>query len=163
MILPGKEATSLYVAEHCLQTIAWIGQPFGLWLQTLESEKRAQTLRDFLGNPLTLTRGLEAIGAIGLPEGENMLLPWLIRENREEQTAAADALLRCSPLPLQEKTKTVIQKIMGNQALSDEALFSLSLLLDANSAPPIELDSAEVERRRRWFKRRWRTPTLKSD
>lgn len=155
-LLSGIHQDSLYMQEHCLQTMAWLGEPFGRWIQRTEID-RTDFLKAFIQPPPTRTRRMEAVGAIGLPEGEALLLPWLTQGNREEQTAAADALLRCATLPLQNSSIVAMEQVLENVNLSDEARFSLQLIQSADASPPSSLDSAEVDRRRRWLAQRWWT------
>ncbi|MFQ5749591.1 MAG: HEAT repeat domain-containing protein [Planctomycetota bacterium] len=151
---------SAYVREHSLQTLTWMGYAVGAWAR--------RTGFDILG-PLTLAsnvartraRALEAMGAAGLPEAANTILPWLSHGNREETTAAADALLRCGG---KECLKPVRKALSKPEDLSDEAHYSLSILLSIlnGKAPPAQprpaLSPSEKERRDRWAQeRRMRT------
>jgi len=163
-LLAALSEKSAYVREHALQTLTWMGAAVGAWAR--------RTGFDVLG-PLTLAsnvprtraRALEAMGAAGLAEATNVILPWLSHGNREEATAAADALLRCGS---KDCLKAVRKALSKPEELSDEAHYSLSLLvaiLNAKAPPATPrpaLSPSEKERRDRWAQER-RTRTESRD
>ncbi len=147
---------SAYVREHALQTLTWMGPAAGAWAR--------RTGFDVLGPltlasnaPLTRGRALEAMGALGLSDAANVILPWLSHGNREEVTAAADGLLRCGGKDCLKQVRKTLSK---PENLSDEARYSLSLLLSILNpkAPPAQapatLSVSEKERRDRWARER---------
>lgn len=149
-LLAAARDQDFYARDHALETVSWIGAPFGAWARRAGVDAIA-ALAPLLGDAPLRPRALEALGAGALPEAAPILLPWL-RGSREESTAAADALLRCadrSAAPQLEAALAIAAE------LPPEARFSLALLaesLDLAGPAPDEstLDPAEVHRRRAW-------------
>lgn len=139
-----------YARDHALETVSWIGAPFGAWAQRAGVDAVA-LLAPLLGDAALRPRVLEALGACALPRAAPLLLPWL-RGTREESTAAADALLRCADATLAPELAAWWERA---EPLPPEARFSLALLcanLDCAGPAPDErsLDPAEAARRREW-------------
>jgi hypothetical protein len=146
-----------YLREHALQTLAWLGRGGGSWSRAHEfhlAEKLAVSLLD----PSIRARALEALGATSPPGAEAAILPWLAGGNREERTAAADAILRCgSPAGIESARRAL--KVPGG--FGPEGLYSLGLFLEALGegpppVPPEGLASEEQSRRDGWARSRTR-------
>ncbi len=138
---------NLYARDHALETISWIGPPFGAW-STRAAAGAVEALAPGLGEITTRPRVLEALGATGLPAAAPLLLPWL-DGNAEESTAAADGLLRCADA---SQRAPIAAALARPAARTPEAAYSLALLLHAldpttPAAAATGLDAAETARR----------------
>ena len=147
-----------YVREHALQTMAWMGAPVGHWAKQTESPLEPK-LAPLLGDSRLRGRVLEAMGASGLAEMQDSILPWLLEGNLEESTAAADALLRCANRDIVLPVETLLNSA---PYLSPEGRYALDCLLHAFDAEyiiqiPDGIDPSEIARRNRWAAQR---PTI---
>jgi hypothetical protein len=146
-----------YLREHALQTLAWLGRGGGSWSGTHEfhlADKLAESLLD----PSIRTRALEALGSTSAHGAEAAILPWLAGGNREERTAAADAILRCGSPAGIETARAALEAPGG---LGPEGLYSLGLFLEALGegpppVPPEGLAYEEQSRRDGWARSRTR-------
>ncbi|TAH38671.1 MAG: hypothetical protein EYC70_04695 [Planctomycetota bacterium] len=149
---------SLYVREHALETIAWIGAPAGRY-----ALRTGFDLNGFFGQalaePRTRMQALEALGACGLQELAPLAAPWLRSTSTEEVTAAADALLRCAGV---DAIAALDEALARPERLSDEAHYALSLLRAELQGTPAAarptLAATEKERRDRWREQRRERP-----
>jgi HEAT repeat protein len=162
MLLQAAHDPDRYVREHALQTLAWIGNAVGHWSLAHDFDYLEELL-PVLADPLSRTRGLEALGAAGLPTAAASLWPWLKNGNLEERSAAADAMLRCAG----QEQAAALQKFLLQPSviLGPEARYSLQVLLaDLAQLPANELANSvaepaetEKQRRDRWRQQRaWR-------
>jgi HEAT repeat protein len=153
-LLAAAADADLYVRDHALETISWIGAPVSAWSQRAGLDV-VGLLAPLIGEASTRPRALEALGALGLPAAAPHLLPWLYG-SAEEQTAAADGLMRSAGMQARAGL---------NAALADggpwtaEAEYSLHLLrqrLDPSVPAPVSerLDAAERMRRDQWLAQR---------
>jgi len=153
-LLAAAADADLYVRDHALETISWIGAPAGAWSERAGVDALG-ILAPLLGETSTRPRTLEALGALGLPAAVPHLLPWL-RGSAEEQTAAADALLRCAGA---QERAALDETLARGGPWTAEAEYSLHLLrhrLDPAAAAPASerLDVAERMRRDQWLAQR---------
>ena len=144
-----------YLREHALQILAWLGRGGGSW-SSIHKFNLAEKLAVSLLDPSIRTRALEALGATSAPGAEAVILPWLVGGNREERTAAADAILRCGSPAGIETVRTALEVPSG---FGPEGLYSLGLFLEALGegpppVPPEGLASEEQSRRDRWARGR---------
>jgi HEAT repeat protein len=164
MLLQAARDPDRYVREHALQTLSWIGNAVGHWSLTHDFDYIAE-LRPILNDPLSRTRGLEALGAAGLSAAATVLWPWLLQGSMEERSAAADALLRCAG----PEQLPVLQDFLQNPSaqLGPEANYSLySLLFALDSTLPTNYPAASLQalaetekhRRNRWLSERAARP-----
>lgn len=141
----------LYVRDHALETLSWIGAPVGRWAAATGCDAIG-ILAPLLGDEVLRPRVLEALGALGRAEAAALLLPWLASRNTENLTAAADALLRCAGA---DALPDLVAALERGGPWPTEAAYSLALLRQAldPSAPapdPGRLDTAEARRREAW-------------
>jgi len=152
LLLQAARDPDLYVREHALQVLSWLGPAAGHGLRRQGRDWEA-FVRAALGDARARPRVLEAAGAPGLAEAAPWILPWLVHGDAEERTAAADALLRCAdPDP---GLLEVLRRVHAGEAgpLSPEAAWSLILLrleIDPGWRPPEGLAESERRRRERW-------------
>ncbi len=141
----------LYVREHALQTLAWIGPPVGLHLQSAELDLPT-LFAPLLADAVMRARTLEALGASNAPGAAAAVLPYLDDPVYDVVTAAADALLRCGDASHAEAARL---RLAAERQLSPEARYSLGcvLLIDSDQAPPPVdgLDPSEQARRDSWL------------
>ncbi|MFK5955442.1 MAG: hypothetical protein QM477_03245 [Planctomycetota bacterium] len=144
-----------YVREHALQTLAWTGSPIGVWATRTDFDLAGQ-LAPLLGDGRLRGRVLEAMGASGLSVMQNAILPWLREGNREESTAAADALLRCANRDILRPIESLLA---SSPTLSPEGHYALECLRHALDQEyvkqtPVGVDPSEISRRNRWASER---------
>ena len=151
VLLEAAHERDLYVREHVLQVLSWLGPTVGRWA-TRRGRDVVAELVPLLGEPSSRARTLEALGACGLPEAAPELLRWLRDGGRDEATAAADALLRCADRAAAEEAL----RSAAERSLTPAARWSLALLAadvgptEEEPSPPPDLDPAEVRRREEW-------------
>jgi len=151
-----------YVREHALQTIEWIGYPFGRWGKDHQQLLFPQLLA-LRGDALMRPRLISVMGAIGLDGLAGDLIPWLREGNLEESTAAADALLRCAGEAHLRSLEAALADLYEN--LSPEAQYSLKLTVQSLQGGALEdveapefLDDSERQRRLAWAMARSERP-----
>lgn len=159
VLLSATNDDNMYVREHSLQTISWIGYPAGEWdLRTTANS--CDLISRSLADPRLRARGLEALGAFGHSAAAELAVSWLLDSDIDTATAAADCLLRCAG-PAQAQAARVAAKKSG---LSPEARLSLHLLLlESDTLPPAgpgaeELAQSERLRRETWASMRRMRP-----
>ncbi|NQU47124.1 MAG: hypothetical protein HQ519_00615 [Planctomycetes bacterium] len=94
LLLQAARDPNRYIREHALQTLAWIAIPIGHWCSRHEVDFVAE-LVPILASGKSRTRALEALGAAGISSASEVLWSWVQNGNREERSAACDAMLRC--------------------------------------------------------------------
>jgi len=139
---------SVYVREHALQTISWIGYPAGEW-ELKNSPEATTPLSSLLNDPNMRARALEALGALGHEMAAKVVVDWLGDSNIEVATAAADSILRCGSVAQAQTARNAAR----SKYLSPEAQLSLHLFLAETDtlppSPPSPDDIAIGERKRR--------------
>jgi hypothetical protein len=151
-----------YVREHALQTMEWIGYPFGRWGKDHQQLLFPQLLA-LRGDALMRPRLISVMGAIGLDGLAGDLIPWLREGNLEESTAAADALLRCAGEAHLRSLEAATAELY--ESLSPEAQYSLKLTIQSLQGGPLDeveapelLDDSERQRRLVWAAGRTERP-----
>lgn len=171
LLLEAARDPDRYVREHALQTLSWMGMPIGYWCTAHELDYVAAVL-PMVADRKCRTRALEALGAAGIAKAGEPLWAWVQMGSREEQAAAADALLRCATeasLGEARSMTTELDRFLLAQPapeLGPEAAFSLyALWLDLQpqleAEFPLEvweaLPETERQRRQRWSDQRQST------
>ncbi|MBO47211.1 MAG: hypothetical protein CMJ96_10025 [Planctomycetes bacterium] len=161
-LLEATRDSSIYVREHALQTLAWMGYTVGEWdLRT--NAGFVQKLTPLLAHAVVRPRVFEALASSGSPEAANLAVEWLQKGNYQTATAAADCLLRCA------HSLEHFQAARDNRSqehLSPEARWSLYLLVMSTTEKVAPLPSLILEqvpegertRRSRWSALRAQMP-----
>ncbi|MDP6850366.1 MAG: hypothetical protein QF524_05465, partial [Planctomycetota bacterium] len=164
-LLEAMRDSSLYVREHALQTLAWMGYTVGEWDLRTQSGF-VQTLAPFMDLPRMRPRVLDALASSGSSEAADIAVEWLKKGNYQTATAAADCLLRCAS---SSKHFQAALELIGSDSLSPEANWSLHLLLSepndlilfAPTDPAKDsIPQGERERRKQWALQRKFRPGL---
>ena len=132
-----------YVRDHALQTFSWMEREH----DAIPNDDVLKLETDYYSS----VRALEYRGSLANSSQAEFLWPFILHGNYEQQTAAADSLLRCS-----DTSPDNINAIIIDERFSPEAQCSLMLLRDELNGKDITkpvvngLDKNELARRIKW-------------
>jgi HEAT repeat protein len=162
LLLQAARDPNRYIREHALQTLGWIAIPIGHWCARHQVDFVAE-LVPILASRKSRTRALEALGAAGVSNASEVLWAWVQNGNREEQSAACDAMLRCCLDPAWAVRLQNFLQATPPPRLSSEgeaSLYALWFELEPGleSEYPVHLSDnlpqSEWDRRERWTEMR---------